>query len=64
MKKYLTPKETAEVLRIKPVTLYVWIHRGVDIPHVRIEGTIRFEEESLQAWIDQKSQNNKRREFR
>ena len=30
------------MLGVRPGTVYSWITRGVDIPHVKIEGTLRF----------------------
>ena len=34
--------ELAEMLGVRPGTVYSWITRGVDIPHVKIEGVLRF----------------------
>jgi hypothetical protein len=31
----------AEILGVRPWTVYSWISRGADIPHVKIEGTLR-----------------------
>jgi hypothetical protein len=40
--KLLKPQELAEILKVRPGTIYPWISRGVDIPYVKIEGTVRF----------------------
>jgi len=34
--------ELAEVLGVRPGTVYSWMTRGVDIPRVKIEGMLRF----------------------
>lgn len=39
MDKLLNPVELVEFLGVRPGTVYSWISRGVDIPHVKIAGT-------------------------
>ena len=66
MEKLLNPKEVAEMLRISPLTVYSWIHRGSDIPFVKLSpgrGAVRFKEKSVQAWVDAKEKDRKRRNF-
>ncbi len=50
MEKLLTPSQLAEILNVRPGTIYSWLSRGVDIPHVRIMGTVRFREKAIQDW--------------
>ena len=63
MEKYLNASQLAEVLGIKPGTIYSWVSRGIPIPHVKIEGTIRFREKAVEAWLLKKEEERKRRNF-
>jgi hypothetical protein len=51
MEKLLNSVELAEILKVRPGEIYSWINRAVDIPYVRIAGTIRFLEKSVQCWL-------------
>jgi len=61
--KLLTPSELARFLSVRPGTIYSWISRGIDIPYVKIGGTVRFREEAIQAWLLEKEQARKRGNF-
>jgi excisionase family DNA binding protein len=63
MEKLLNPQELAEILKVRPGTIYSWLSRGVDIPHVKIGGTVRFREKAVLDWILQKEREKKRRNF-
>jgi len=63
MEKLLNPLQLAEILGVRPGTVYSWISRGLDIPHVKIAGTVRFREKAVQDWLFQKEQERKRRNF-
>jgi excisionase family DNA binding protein len=63
MDKLLTPTQLADILNVKPGTVYSWLSRGVDIPHVKIAGTVRFREKAIQDWLLRKEQDKKRRNF-
>jgi excisionase family DNA binding protein len=63
MEKLLNPVQLAEMLGVRPGTIYSWISRGVDIPHVKISGTLRFREKSVMDWLLQKEKQRKRRNF-
>jgi len=63
VEKLLTPSQLAEILRVRPGTIYSWLSRGIDIPHVKIEGTIRFREKAVQHWLLKKEQERKKRNF-
>ena len=53
MERLLTPLEAAQLLNVKPGTVYAWAHRG-QIPHVRIGvRCIRLKKEDIQQWIDE-----------
>jgi excisionase family DNA binding protein len=50
MEKLICPKEAAEMLGIKPDTLYRWTAER-RIPFLKIEGAIRFRPSALADWI-------------
>ncbi len=53
----------AEILKLRPETVCSWINRGVDILYVKIAGTVRFRDMSVQDWLFQKERERKRRSF-
>lgn len=63
MEKLLTPAQLAEMFNVKRGTVYSWLSRGVDIPHVKIAGTVRFREKAVQEWLLKKEIEKKRKNF-
>ena len=63
MEKLLSPFQLAEILNVRPGTIYSWLSRGVDIPHVKIAGTVRFREKAVMDWLMKEEQDRKRRNF-
>jgi excisionase family DNA binding protein len=63
IEKLLTPLELADILHIRPGTIYSWLSRGVDVPHVKIAGTVRFREKAVMDWLMEKERERKRRNF-
>jgi excisionase family DNA binding protein len=63
MERLLTPKQLAENLNVRPGTIYSWLSRGVAIPHLKIEGTVRFSERSVVEWLKEKERERKKRNF-
>jgi len=64
MEKLLTPKQLAKVLNVKPGTVYSWLSRRVDMPpSVRIGGSTRWREKTVQGWIEAQEKERKRRSF-
>jgi excisionase family DNA binding protein len=61
--EYLSPLELANLLKVRPGTIYSWISRRVDIPHVKIAGTLRFRRDSIESWLLQKEKDRKKRNF-
>ena len=58
-KKYLTVKEVAELLWVKPVTIYKWLREGrLKGTYFKIGGVYRFKEETLEATIDSNFHHN------
>ncbi len=48
--KLLTVQEVSEILQAKPKTVYQWAELG-QIPCMKINGLLRFEESEVLAWI-------------
>lgn len=48
--KFLTVKEVASLLIVKPSTIYLWAEQK-RIPHYKINGVLRFEESEILEWI-------------
>lgn len=46
---YLTLKEVAELLKVKPRTVYAWVSDG-RIPYERKGGLLRFRLDAIVAW--------------
>lgn len=63
MERLLSIKEVCDGLGVAPGTIYGWISKGVDIPYVKIRGTLRFREKSLNDWIMAKETAKNRRNF-
>ena len=63
MEKLLSPSELAEYLGVSRGTVYSWLSRGIDIPHVKIGGTVRFREKAVLDWLIEKEKAEKRRNF-
>jgi excisionase family DNA binding protein len=63
VEKLLTAAQLADILNVRPGTVYSWLSRGIDIPHVKIAGTVRFREKAIQDWLLKKEQEKKRRNF-
>jgi excisionase family DNA binding protein len=63
VEKLLNPSQLAEILNVRAGTIYSWLSRGVDIPHVKIAGTVRFREKAVMDWLMEKERERKRRNF-
>lgn len=51
MKKLISVKEVAEILKVKSSTLYQWAELG-QIPCVKLNGALRFDLEDIEKWIN------------
>jgi len=49
----IAPEELATGLRVARVTIYAWVRRGM-IPHLKLEGVVRFDPQEVQAWLESK----------
>lgn len=46
----VTIKELSEFLKVKPSTLYSWVHSGT-IPFIKLNGLLRFDMDEVQEWV-------------
>jgi len=51
----ISPEELAAALKVARVTVYQWVRRGA-IPHLKIEGVVRFDPEKIAPWLKRKHQ--------
>ena len=51
----ISPEELAAAFKIARVTAYQWVRRGV-IPHLKLEGVVRFEPQEIEVWLKSKRQ--------
>lgn len=64
MDRLLNPHQLAEILNVKPGTVYSWLSRGVELPpSVKIGGSTRWEEADIKAWIEMKKKEKRKRNF-
>ncbi len=63
MEKLLNPSQLAEILNVRPGTIYSWLSRGIGVPHVKIAGTIRFREKAVMDWLLKNEQEKRKRNF-
>lgn len=54
MDKYLNIKQVADWLNLSPKTIYGWVYKR-KIPHVRVNGEIRFVERHINGWLEQRT---------
>ncbi len=54
LQRLLTAKEVEELTKIDVKTIYAYVQRGL-IPYVRIESSVRFPEDEIRAWIEERT---------
>ena len=59
MTKLLTKDEVAEMLGVKPSTIYQWTHEGF-IPYVKIKNLVRFRQSDIDKWIEDRANNGRK----
>jgi excisionase family DNA binding protein len=47
---FLTVKEVAILLKIKPSTVYAWAEQRL-LPSYKMNGALRFSEEDIRTWL-------------
>jgi excisionase family DNA binding protein len=50
-KRLLTVKELAELLNVRPKTVYQWANLS-QIPAIKLNGTLRFDVADIISWIE------------
>jgi predicted DNA-binding transcriptional regulator AlpA len=64
MDHLLNPKQLAEILSVKPGTVYSWLSRGIDLPpFIKISGSTRWREKAVMDWITAREKERKRKNF-
>ena len=48
--KFLTVKEVAHIINVKPKTIYQWAKLG-QIPCIKLNGCLRFDLDDINEWI-------------
>jgi len=43
----------ANILNVKPMTIYGWIHEGT-IPHLKLGRLVRFDEREIRDWLSKR----------
>ena len=60
MKKLLTVEELSSMLRVSKSTVYRWVHYEF-VPHLKIGGTVRFNENAIEKWLEARKIAGRRR---
>ena len=61
MDRYLNVEQVAELLSVKPKTIYSWAEHGV-IPSYKFGSRVRFKESEVQEWAEGKRRETVKRE--
>ena len=59
MDRLLDVNQVAELLNVKPATIYGWVHDGL-IPHYKIHRLVRFDEGEVVRWLKGKHRHTRR----
>ena len=57
--EFLTIRECASIMRVKPGTLYQWLRRKVDIPHLKVQGTVLIPKDRFERWCEARTQHKR-----
>ena len=58
MERLLTVEEVANLLRVKPRTIYLWVHEAY-IPTVKLGACVRFHPASIAQWIKRREKQGR-----
>jgi len=61
MNKLLTPQEVADLLSVRKSTIYQWTHQDY-IPHIKLGKFVRFNEDNILQWVEDKSNVGRKRQ--
>jgi excisionase family DNA binding protein len=51
--KLINSDQLSEIIGVRPATIYSWVRRG-RIPHVRLEGLVRFDLLEIKVWLQER----------
>lgn len=54
--EYWTAENVADLLKVRPPTVYGWARRDASMPVIKIGGTVRFPRARLMAWLRAREQ--------
>jgi excisionase family DNA binding protein len=60
MKRLLTIDNVCDLLQVSKQTVYRWVHEEF-IPHIKLRGILRFDEEAVCKWVDAKRRAGRER---
>jgi len=64
LERLLNPTQLAEVLNVRPGTVYSWLSRGISLPpFIKIGGSTRWREKAVMEWITAREKERRRRRF-
>ena len=58
MDKLLTPKQLADLLQVRPTTVYKWVHYKY-VPHIKLRSLIRFKEKRVEEWLKRRERKGR-----
>jgi excisionase family DNA binding protein len=47
----VTIKDVSAFLKVKPATMYSWVHNGT-IPFIKLNGLLRFDMDEITKWVE------------
>ena len=54
MDELITVKEAAELLRLRPSTIYAYTEKGI-LPHTKLGNRLFFQKSRLEEWVEENS---------
>lgn len=54
MQRLLTVDDLSNALQVSRSTVYRWVQSDF-VPHLKIGGTVRFDEKAVRRWLDKRS---------
>jgi excisionase family DNA binding protein len=57
---YLNVPQLSQLLNVRPMTIYGWVHDGM-IPHVKLGRLVRFSESEIREWLNKRRKEGRTR---
>ena len=57
---YLNVPQLSQLLNVRPMTIYGWVHDGM-IPHVKLGRLVRFSEREIREWLNKRRKEGRTR---